>query len=333
MQYSFDGTSIPAYSDHWVSNVIDRESFLQTLNDTLGFTPKVNFNAGVVAAGEAKIESTVTGNSTQPVEKDKSLRDQSQVYLPINNAITSVGHVNEFLKEIGQGVQHLASRVDDLVAFIERVNNYRKICNGGFSFLNIPRSYFGYLDPEKDLQSVCSVKDAATIYKVLQHKEVVSASGIVDLDVNESKIHEIIDEVTLNLSHEERENVTRVVLRARYSNIYKLLGTNIDERTYIEIVRNKILVDIQGNDILYQIFTSKILKDDPTHEAPFLEFIQRVCADDKIPTCGNKVKKIKPGCGGFGIRNFLTLFLSIEGEYVSVLTVPRIFLKQSWRHE
>lgn len=76
----FDGTTIPAYSDHWVSNVHDREGFLQTLNDTLGFTPKVDFNAGVVAAGEARIESTVTGNtstatSTTPKE---ALTNQSQ---------------------------------------------------------------------------------------------------------------------------------------------------------------------------------------------------------------------------------------------------------------
>ena len=45
-------------------------------------------------------------------------------------------------------------------------------------------------------------------------------------------------------------------------------------------------------------------------EAPFLEFIQRVCSEqvdgDGVP------KKIVPGCGGVGIRNFLTLFLSIE---------------------
>ena len=33
--------------------------FLDTLYDTLCFTPKVDFNAGVVAAGEAQIESTV----------------------------------------------------------------------------------------------------------------------------------------------------------------------------------------------------------------------------------------------------------------------------------
>ena len=56
-----DPSVTSAYSDHWVSNVVDRTGFLDTLNDTLGFTPKVDFNAGVVAAGEAIIESTVTG--------------------------------------------------------------------------------------------------------------------------------------------------------------------------------------------------------------------------------------------------------------------------------
>jgi hypothetical protein len=58
-----DAGTTSAYSDHWVSNVVDRTGFLDTLNDTLGFTPKVDFNAGVVAAGEAIIESTVTGAS------------------------------------------------------------------------------------------------------------------------------------------------------------------------------------------------------------------------------------------------------------------------------
>lgn len=57
---TFETTSWSVYSDHWVSNVVSRKGFLKTLEDTLGFTPKVDFNAGVVAAGEARIESTVT---------------------------------------------------------------------------------------------------------------------------------------------------------------------------------------------------------------------------------------------------------------------------------
>ena len=53
----------------------------------------MDFNAGVVAAGEAQIESTVTGNDTTFLAEDRkeALRDQSQVYLPINNAQTNVG--------------------------------------------------------------------------------------------------------------------------------------------------------------------------------------------------------------------------------------------------
>jgi len=102
-------------------SVYSRTGFLKTLEDTLGFNPKVSmgcrstqdverisflpampfvllqvdFNAGVVAAGEAQIESTVTGNtSTQLVsDKTEALKDQSQVYLPINNALSKVGYV------------------------------------------------------------------------------------------------------------------------------------------------------------------------------------------------------------------------------------------------
>lgn len=129
----FATTSLSAYCDHWVSNVINRTDFLSTLRDTLGFAPKVDFNAGVVAAGEAQIESTVTGNSTSVITIDQksALRDQSQVFLPINNTISSVGHVHCFLEQLGQGVQHTASRVENLVSFVQRVNEYREITGEG----------------------------------------------------------------------------------------------------------------------------------------------------------------------------------------------------------
>merc|ERR1712066_1065067 len=60
-----------------------------------------------------------------------------------------------------------------------------------------------------------------------------------------------------------------------------------------------------------QIFTSTILQRAPGEEAPFLEFIQRVCSE-RVDESTGEPKPMKPGCGGFGIRNFLTLFLSIE---------------------
>ena len=61
----------------------------------VSFISQVDFNAGVVAAGEAQIESTVTGNTSTVLTSDKiaALKDQSQVYLPINNALSDVGYV------------------------------------------------------------------------------------------------------------------------------------------------------------------------------------------------------------------------------------------------
>ena len=32
-----------------------------------------------------------------------------------------------FIEEIGQGIQHIASRVDDLPAFVQRGNDFREI--------------------------------------------------------------------------------------------------------------------------------------------------------------------------------------------------------------
>ena len=96
-----------ARSDHWVSNVDDRGGFLDTLRDALGYESKVEFASGVVAAGEAVIESTVAGGG--------EARDGSVVFLPVNNALSPAGHVAQYLEQMGQGVQHVASRVDDCV--------------------------------------------------------------------------------------------------------------------------------------------------------------------------------------------------------------------------
>merc|ERR1711878_28386 len=69
--------------------------------------------------------------------------------------------------------------------------------------------------------------------------------------------------------------------------------------------------DVQGDDLLMQIFSATVMQRKAGEEAPFLELIQRICSQKVDPVTG-KPKPVKPGCGGFGIRNFLTLFLSIE---------------------
>eukprot|EP00657_Telonema_sp_P-1_P000571 TRINITY_DN1108_c0_g1_i1.p1 TRINITY_DN1108_c0_g1~~TRINITY_DN1108_c0_g1_i1.p1 ORF type:complete len:667 (+),score=243.27 TRINITY_DN1108_c0_g1_i1:142-2142(+) len=304
----FDGTSIPAYSDHWVSNVVDRNAFLAVLKDTLGFTPKVDFNAGVVAAGEARIESTVTGNTSKVLSLNETdvLMNQTQVYLPINNPLSEVGHVHWFIEELGQGVQHVATRVANLTAFIERVNNYRAITGMGFAFLNIPRSYYGRLHPDDLVKIGLPRETAVQSIKRLEEAGIVSLLGIVELNLNDEMLDKALEGVELG---KDRAEALGVIKRGRYSNMYSLLRDALSEDTYVKIVQNKILVDVQGGDILYQIFTENIMQREAGQEAPFIEFIQRVCSECRE---GDICKPIKPGCGGFGIRNFLTLFLSIE---------------------
>ena len=112
-----------------------------------------------------------------------ALVNQSQVYLPINNALSPVGHVHGFLQEIGQGIQHVASRVDDLKAFIERVNNYRLITGRGFTFLNIPRSYYGRLDaPLLAKHTTCSAVLREAVCAALVTAGLLSTTGILDLE-------------------------------------------------------------------------------------------------------------------------------------------------------
>mmetsp|Transcript_18049 Transcript_18049/g.20214 ORF Transcript_18049/g.20214 Transcript_18049/m.20214 type:complete len:403 (+) Transcript_18049:1-1209(+) len=287
---------------------------MDTMFDLLGFTPKVDFNAGVVAAGEAIIESTVIGNQAkvQINSVAEGLVNQQQVYLPTNNALSNVGHVHLFLEEVGQGIQHVASRVQDLVGFIQRTNNYRKMTGEGFSFLNIPRSYYGRLTIDDMVAAGLSDALARGIRTALESAK-VTKTGVVELDVTEAMIDGGLAKLPQALSAEyaeKREVVVKTVMRSRYVNLEKMMGDHLGTETYLGIVRNKVLVDIQGQDVLYQIFTSNVLQRNGGEESPFFEFIQRVCSE-RLDVRGQPVP-IRPGCGGFGIRNFLTLFLSIE---------------------
>ena len=240
-----------------------------------------------------------------------ALIDQTQIYLPINNALSEVGHVHWFLEELGQGVQHVASRVGDMIGYIQRVNDYRKMTGQGFTFLNIPRSYYGVLSTALFAEKGVDAAMIPVLMSALESAGIIDCTGIVlDLNIAPATINAALSGSDIPNYAQHATTICDAVMFSRYVNLYKLLGDHVKEDTYLCIVRNKILVDVQAGDLLYQIFTSTVLQREVGQEAPFLEFIQRVCScqtnDDG--TC----KPIKPGCGGFGIRNFLTLFLSIE---------------------
>lgn len=166
---------------------------------------------------------------------------------------------------------------------------------------------------------------SAVIRSCEQTAEIMTSAGAIDLDLNCDDLRTKLQSVMSNDDNVNEEYDTKqdeiinAILQSRYGNLYNLLGDNLSTETYLAIVKNQILVDVQGNDLLFQIFTSNILQRKPGDESPFLEFIQRVCSsagsgaggtgDVGAPSCP---VEMKAGCGGFGIRNFLTLFLSIE---------------------
>ena len=261
---------LPAYCDHWVSNVVSRVGFLQTLEDTLGFTTKVDFNAGVVAAGEAQIESTVTGNASPLITSDPgmALRDRAQVFLPTNNALSPVGHVHWYLEQLGQGIQHVASRVASLPEYVQRANDMRAITGEGVTFLNIPRTYYGLLEPSlltrggvdgelltADCPSGLPEAAAIEVIAALRAAGLLETAGALRLDADA----EALDAALLTGAPSyDAPAANREVRRCaqRCSSTWKLLGDQITEETYLRIVRNQILIDVQGEDVLMQIFTS-----------------------------------------------------------------------------
>jgi len=190
----------------------------------------------------------------------------------------------------------------------------------GFTFLKIPRSYYGVLTighlthggqpGATQTQPTLSPSCASAVMDACERTKITTPDAAVDLTLSRDEIslrlHSAIDHQSHPEFHAHTNQIIDSILTSRYSNLYGLLGDAIPTDQYIAIIRNQILVDVQGQDILFQIFTSNVLQRRVGEEAPFFEFIQRVCSacDDNTP--------IKPGCGGFGIRNFLTLFLSIE---------------------
>lgn len=219
------------------------------------------------------------------------------MYLPINNALSPVGHVHGFLVEIGQGIQHVANRVENLVEFVSRCNEFREITGEGFTFLQIPRSYYGVLSKKYMANEArISISLAEQVTDTCIAGNLASSDGAVDLTLSNGSVFLVLDQ-TLNDSlfaqeyFEARERIVDAILASRYSNLYSLLRNHVSESTYLDIVKNKILCDVQGQDVLYQIFTCKILFKEPADEAPFFEFIQRVCSEcESEDGCPTKVK-------------------------------------------
>ena len=156
--------------------------------------------------------------------------------------MTDAGHVRGFIREIGQGVQHVASRVGDIVDFVQRANDDRKAFGEGFTFLSIPRSYYGVLEAEmlargvrmregpSELEgggSFLSPECAAAVYGACVSGGLIHEDSSLDLDATVGSITAVIDSRIPDVHREEyarkRGDIVETILRSRYVNLYNLL--------------------------------------------------------------------------------------------------------------
>ena len=109
--------------------------------------------------------------------------------------------------------------------------------------------------------------------KVLDTCEVkgIISDGAIDIDLTRTQLCEHLDSnselTSLDEYNEKKDRILDFILRSRYINLYKLLGNRLESDVYMAIVRNQILVDLQGEDLLFQIFTSNILQRTAGDEA------------------------------------------------------------------
>ena len=196
---------------------------------------------------------------------------------------------------------------------------------------------------------------ANSVFEICAENDILLDDSSLDLSLSRENVMEVLDSnIPSSCREEYRDNrmtIMDTLMRSRYVNLYYLLRVScgvlipkcsvqifylkvtalfqdhLSEESYIAIVRNQILVDVQvclyvvlidilffkqtdeisqrlcivlfqGEDLLFQIFTSNILQRNPGDEAPFFEFIQRVCSECSGPD--GCPKQLKPGCGGFG---------------------------------
>ena len=142
------------------------------------------------------------------------------VFLPVNNALSPAGHVAQYLEQMGQGVQHVASRVDDLVALVDRANELRDATGEGLAFLNVPRSYYGDLPDAATLarRSGASLEDAEAALDALRAAGAVDAAGLVDLELDAARAEMLVGDGA----------IAAAVAASRYANLKDMLGNEFD---------------------------------------------------------------------------------------------------------
>lgn len=100
-------------------------------------------------------------------------------------------------------------------------------------------------ETSKGISSEC----AEIVFDICRSERILQQDFSVDLGMSEDKVRSILDS-KIPLSHRDeyiqnRGFIIKTILHSRYINLYNLLRDHLCEESYVALVRNQILVDVQ----------------------------------------------------------------------------------------
>lgn len=102
--------------------------------------------------------------------------------------------------------------------------------------------------PDHD-ENILTPECAAALFDVCVSENILHADFSVDVTLSREEITKILDSTVPSLHMDEysskKEDVVDTILHSRYVNLYNLLKEHLTEDSYLGIVKNKILVDVQ----------------------------------------------------------------------------------------
>jgi len=134
--------------------------------------------------------------------------------------------------------------------------------------------------------------------QIMEYLKAYNGPGVQHIAIKSSNIFRSVSTMRQN-SHVGFEFIPTPKSYYEDPVIIERMANNLTKEEIEGVLANDILVDLDDEGVLLQIFT-KPLFDRPT---VFVEIIQRKCMGKTIEV---------PGCGGFGTGNFKSLFEAIE---------------------
>merc|ERR1719215_912297 len=138
----------------------------------------------------------------------------------------------------------MACRVSDLPKFIARANRYREVTGEGLAFLNIPRSYYGFLQCRDFAEFLDEKVVESALFEPLRQAGILDEHGVVKMDVTVDEVQKVLVDIT-DIAVQDHDRVVKVIRAGRYSNMMSMFKDRFTEEEYLRIVENKILVDAQ----------------------------------------------------------------------------------------